>query len=159
MANRQKTIYVCTECGGETSNWAGKCPSCGAWNTLQEIILERGVSGRGSASARAARSTSPRRLDELEITEEIRFSTGISEFDRVLGGGAVLGSLVLVGGAPGIGKSTLLLQMCAEIARKASGSSSFAPIAFMFPEVSSTFWLRRISMRSWARSVNSSPRS
>ena len=114
MANRQKTVYVCAECGSETPNWAGKCPSCGAWNTLEEMRIEKGSTGR---SAAAARSAKPRRLEELEDTEEIRFSTGISEFDRVLGGGAVLGSLILVGGAPGIGKSTLLLQMCAVAGR------------------------------------------
>ena len=107
MANRQKTVYVCSECGGETPNWAGKCPSCGAWNTLEEMRIEKGSTGRSAATARTAK---PRRLEELDDTEEIRFSTGISEFDRVLGGGAVLGSLILVGGAPGIGKSTLLLQ-------------------------------------------------
>ena len=114
MANRQKTVYVCSECGSETPNWAGKCPSCGAWNTLEEIRIEKGSTGRSAAAARTAK---PRRLEELEDTEEIRFSTGISEFDRVLGGGAVLGSLILVGGAPGIGKSTLLLQMCAVAGR------------------------------------------
>ena len=114
MANKQKTIYVCSECGSETPNWAGKCPSCGAWNTLEEMRLEKGSTGR---SAAAVRSAKPRRLEELDDSEEIRFSTGISEFDRVLGGGAVLGSLILVGGAPGIGKSTLLLQMCAVAGR------------------------------------------
>ena len=111
MANRQKTVYCCTDCGYETANWAGKCPSCGAWNTLSEVRLDR--EGPGKTGGRARAASAPKRLEELELTEEIRFSTGISEFDRVLGGGAVVGSLVLVGGAPGIGKSTLLLQMCA----------------------------------------------
>lgn len=115
MANKQKTIYCCGDCGYETSNWAGRCPSCGAWNTLQEVKQDlrsskKGTSLRQTASARA------RRLTELDTSAEIRFKTGISEFDRVLGGGAVVGSLNLVGGAPGIGKSTLLLQMCGETA-------------------------------------------
>ena len=113
MANRQKTVYLCSECGCETPNWAGKCPSCGAWNTLAELRLGKDSAGRSSASARGAK---PKKLQELDTAEEVRFSTGISEFDRVLGGGAVLGSLILVGGAPGIGKSTLLLQMCAATA-------------------------------------------
>ena len=113
MANRQRTVYCCSECGYETGNWAGKCPSCGAWNTLTEVKLDRDSGGKMSGRSRAASAPAPKRLEELDITEEIRFSTGISEFDRVLGGGAVVGSLVLVGGAPGIGKSTLLLQMCA----------------------------------------------
>ena len=111
MPPKQKTIYCCSECGNETANWAGKCPSCGAWNTLTELKVE----SRGSKSGAYAknRSTSrPKKISELDMSAEIRFSTGIAEFDRVLGGGAVVGSLVLVGGAPGIGKSTLLLQMC-----------------------------------------------
>ncbi len=110
MASKQKTVFCCTECGAETSNWAGKCPSCGAWNTLQEMKLDS-RSNRGTVPA--SLRTRPKRLSELNSGAELRFSTGISEFDRVLGGGAVLGSLNLVGGAPGIGKSTLLLQMCA----------------------------------------------
>ena len=117
MANKQKTVYCCSECGNETPNWAGKCPSCGAWNTLSEVKLDaRGVK-RGS-SARSSYTQTARKLSELDTSEEIRFSTGISEFDRVLGGGAVAGSLILVGGAPGIGKSTLLLQMCGMTGRE-----------------------------------------
>lgn len=114
MANKQKTIYCCTECGNETSNWAGKCPACGAWNTLTEVKLDSGAR-RGKASGYSFSKQQPKKLKELDTSEEIRFSTGISELDRVLGGGAVTGSLVLVGGAPGIGKSTLLLQMCGSI--------------------------------------------
>ena len=104
-------VYCCSECGAETANWAGKCPSCGAWNTLQEFQLDspkrKASSGRLNLS-----QNSPRRLSDLDTREETRYVTGISELDRVLGGGAVRGSLVLVGGAPGIGKSTLLLQVC-----------------------------------------------
>ena len=113
MAIKQKTIYCCSECGNETSNWAGKCPNCGAWNTLQEVRLDAKTPRRGSANTRSASLPHPKRISELDSNAEIRFLTGISEFDRVLGGGAVVGSLNLVGGAPGIGKSTLLLQMCA----------------------------------------------
>lgn len=112
MANKQKTVYVCAECGNETPNWAGKCPSCGAWNTLTEMKLEARGAKRSAGAVRSYAAQRPRRLSELDTSEEIRFSTGVSEFDRVLGGGAVAGSLILVGGAPGIGKSTLLLQMC-----------------------------------------------
>lgn len=114
MANKQKTVYICSECGSETPNWAGKCPSCGAWNTLTELRLDKA----GSKVRDVSRAAKAKKLEELDSTEEIRFSMGISEFDRVLGGGAVCGSLVLVGGAPGIGKSTLLLQMCAACGRE-----------------------------------------
>ncbi len=109
---KSKTVYVCSDCGSETPNWAGRCPSCGAWNTLQELRLEIGKSARASAVRSYGSDTIPKRITELDTEQEIRFSTGISELDRVLGGGAVVGSLNLVGGAPGIGKSTLLLQMC-----------------------------------------------
>ena len=100
MAAKQKTIYCCTECGNETPNWAGKCPACGAWNTLTEVKLE--PAGAKNKAVRPGRDApAAKKISELDTTAEIRFSTGISEFDRVLGGGAVVGALVLVGGAPG----------------------------------------------------------
>lgn len=108
---REKIVYYCTECGNETPKWEGRCRVCGAWNTITEQ-----PSKKTTASASAGRSVGsikrPQRLKELSREEDIRFSTGMSELDRVLGGGAVRGSLVLFGGAPGIGKSTLLLQIC-----------------------------------------------
>ncbi len=111
MANKKKTVYVCSECGAETANWAGKCPSCGMWNTLKELDLGEKPARRGAPILKKE----PQKLSALGTEAETRFLTGIPEFDRVLGGGAVLGSLNLVGGAPGIGKSTLLLQMCATV--------------------------------------------
>ena len=107
---KAKTVFYCTECGNETLKWQGKCPSCGAWNT----IVEHKETGRSSAASTVA-GRMPERLSQMEAEEELRFSTGIGELDRVLGGGAVTGSLVLVGGAPGIGKSTLLLQFCGSL--------------------------------------------
>ena len=109
---KTRTVYCCTECGNETANWAGKCPSCGAWNSLKEIRTETGRKSSKNYTEHDNFSRAPKRIGELKTDSEIRFSTGISELDRVLGGGAVCGSLVLVGGSPGIGKSTLLLQMC-----------------------------------------------
>ena len=111
MPPKQKTIYCCSECGNETANWAGKCPSCGAWNTLTELKIDSRA-GRSNTYVKTRSTAKPKKISELDMSAEIRFSTGIAELDRVLGGGAVVGSLVLVGGAPGIGKSTLLLQMC-----------------------------------------------
>ena len=102
---KQKTMFYCTECGNETAKWAGKCPACGAWNTIveQPETPRTGTkAGRVSRSPLTTRRACP--VTELETDEEIRFPTGMGELDRVLGGGAVKGSLVLVGGAPGIGK-------------------------------------------------------
>ena len=111
-----KTTFYCTECGNEFPKWAGKCPACGAWNSIVERPAEE--KRRGSSAARrggSAASFGPRKakpITELTTAGELRFPTGMGELDRVLGGGAVKGSLVLVGGAPGIGKSTLMLQIC-----------------------------------------------
>ena len=108
---KAKTVFFCTSCGNETPKWQGRCPGCGAWNTLEEHIEKPAAVGRPK-SAPVGMSRAPQRLSQVDTDTEIRFSTGMGELDRVLGGGAVAGSLVLVGGAPGIGKSTLLLQIC-----------------------------------------------
>ncbi|MBE6979216.1 MAG: DNA repair protein RadA [Ruminococcaceae bacterium] len=108
---KAKTVFYCTACGNESPKWQGRCAACGAWNTMQEHIEKPVAAGKGR-SAPVGISRKPQRIHEVDCDSEIRFSTGIGELDRVLGGGAVAGSLVLVGGAPGIGKSTLLLQIC-----------------------------------------------
>jgi len=112
---KTKTMFYCTECGNETPKWAGKCPACGAWNTIVEQPENRAPKSgsRTGHAALTARRACP--VTDLQSDEEIRFPTGMGELDRVLGGGAVKGSLVLVGGAPGIGKSTLMLQICNQL--------------------------------------------
>ena len=115
---KQKTLFYCTSCGNETAKWAGKCPACGAWNTIVEQPEQPRTAGKIPPSRSAG---GPKRracpVTELRTDEEIRFPTGMGELDRVLGGGAVKGSLVLVGGAPGIGKSTLMLQICDQLCK------------------------------------------
>ncbi|MFI3250690.1 MAG: DNA repair protein RadA, partial [Eubacteriales bacterium] len=114
-------MFFCSDCGNETPKWHGKCPSCGAWNTLVEQPKESPVvPGKGRAPAVTGLGVAlnmPKAMVDVEATDEIRFQTGMGELDRVLGGGAVHGSLVLVGGAPGIGKSTLMLQICDHLCR------------------------------------------
>lgn len=114
---KAKTVFYCTACGNETAKWQGKCPACGAWNTIEEHIERSLPSGR-APRATVGNSKTPQKLCDVTTDREIRFSTGTQELDRVLGGGAVAGSLVLVGGAPGIGKSTLLLQICNRLCKE-----------------------------------------
>jgi len=109
---KTKTIYSCTECGGQSPKWQGQCPQCGAWNTLVEA-LAAGPATRFEAVAGTKSQVTP--LATVEAKESNRVASGIEEFDRVLGGGLVAGGVVLLGGDPGIGKSTLLLQACAAL--------------------------------------------
>lgn len=110
MALKTREVYVCRQCGYESAKWNGKCPSCGEWNTFEQQIINS-----QTASAKVATpvlTVSPQKIGDIDIDAEIRYKTGLTELDRVLGGGIVKGSLVLLGGDPGIGKSTLLLQIC-----------------------------------------------
>lgn len=118
---KQKTIFLCSDCGYESPKWYGKCPSCGAWNTLSEYKVKPETTTRGvlATDHRGTGQNKPTLLSDIDSATESRFQSGIGELDRVLGGGAVHGSFVLVGGEPGIGKSTLLLQMCQEMCRAA----------------------------------------
>ncbi|MDD6201082.1 MAG: DNA repair protein RadA [Firmicutes bacterium] len=114
---KAKSVFFCTACGNETPKWMGRCPACGAYNTMEEHIEKPVAAGKAKASPVGMRRRS-QPICQVESGDEIRFYTGMGELDRVLGGGAVVGSLVLVGGAPGIGKSTLLLQICNQLCRE-----------------------------------------
>ena len=106
--NQNKTMYVCSECGYDSSKWYGQCPSCRSWNTMEEIK----VSAASVSASKKGTELEAVSIDQIEITDEHRYLTGMKELDRVLGGGIVKGSMMLLGGDPGIGKSTLLLQIC-----------------------------------------------
>lgn len=121
MAKGKKSVFFCQNCGHEESKWLGQCPACGEWNTFVEERIDSGITKGSTASVRAARESVRAAqvvpLADVSADDEARSRTGIGELDRVLGGGIVPGSLVLVGGDPGIGKSTLLLQVCRQMAR------------------------------------------
>lgn len=112
---KAKSLYVCNECGYETPKWYGCCPGCGEWNTMEEVV-RTAVEQKTSKSA--VKSVSAQTIGEIDVDDEIRFKTGMQELDRVLGGGIVKGSLVLLSGDPGIGKSTILLQICEYLGKK-----------------------------------------
>ena len=116
MAKAPKTVFFCRECGYESVKWMGQCPACRNWNTFTEekMVTKRTASGPKTGGGRAV----PRRITEVEAETDKRTGTGISELDRVLGGGIVRGSMILIGGDPGIGKSTLLLQMCRNLSKE-----------------------------------------
>ena len=114
MAPKNKTAYVCSQCGYDSAKWFGQCPSCGEWNTMEEFSVSASAEKKRGFNADRSRAVA---IDEISETSEIRYDTGISEFNRVLGGGLVKGSLVLIGGDPGIGKSTILLQACKNLAQ------------------------------------------
>ena len=116
MAGKVKAVYVCSQCGHETQKWYGCCPGCGEWNTLTEEVRQTpSASKAASAGRQQARAAHAERLQEITAVGEHRYPTGLGELDRVLGGGLVKGSLVLVSGDPGIGKSTILLQICQKL--------------------------------------------
>lgn len=119
---KTKSVYVCTECGNDTPRWQGQCPSCREWNTMVEQIAQKGRSARVDKVGLAPGGAAPVRLRDVEGSEGQRWSSGLGEFDFVLGGGIVPGSVVLIGGEPGIGKSTILLQVAARL--QASGRST-----------------------------------
>ncbi len=135
MAKKQKTAFVCTECGADYPRWAGQCSACGEWNTVKEMQLGTSAARHRVSAGYAGSRSEVQLLSEVNVAQAERISTGLQEFDRVLGGGIVRGSVVLIGGAPGAGKSTILLQAIASIAQRrisvlyVSGEESLQQIA------------------------------
>ncbi len=117
---KKKTLYVCTACGHQHARWQGSCSACGQWNTLQEEVTEVFKKGEQKKVESLARGGSAVKLEDINFENQDRINTGISELDQVLGGGLVPGAMVLIGGEPGIGKSTLLLQLCKSLAQSKS---------------------------------------
>ena len=113
MAKEKKTVYFCQNCGYESGKWMGQCPGCRQWNTFVEEVVS--IKQGAQSGSRVRGAAAPVSLREISLDENSRMKTGIGELDRVLGGGIVPGSLTLVGGDPGIGKSTLLLQVCKQL--------------------------------------------
>lgn len=114
MSPKSKAVFVCSECGAESPKWYGRCPNCGAWNTLEELEMDI----RTADAAYSGKPLSSKKLTDIETDDQFRYHTGSAELDRVLGGGIVRGGLMLIGGDPGIGKSTLLLQICSHLGEK-----------------------------------------
>lgn len=140
MPKKPATVFFCNSCGYESSKWMGQCPGCHSWNTFVEETVKRssGKSGGGTSLAHDRSDNKPVRLSNIELSEDDKINTHIEELDRVLGGGIVQGSLVLVGGDPGIGKSTLLLQVCGRLAE------DNVPVLYISGEES----LKQIKMRA-----------
>ena len=117
---KAKTAYVCNDCGADYFKWQGRCDSCGAWNTLSEVRLGATPSRGGDARSKgyAGVTSEVKVLADIDLAAVPRFTTGVVEFDRVLGGGLVPGSAILIGGHPGAGKSTLLLQTLCKLAQQ-----------------------------------------
>ena len=115
---KKKTVYVCQDCGYDTPKWLGKCPGCGAWNTMTEEIVACDSSEKGGLRLGLSDAQKPQSISEIRVEDLPRFATGSAELDRVLGGGAIPGSMVLIVGDPGVGKSSLTLKVCANVAEQ-----------------------------------------
>ena len=149
MAKAKKTVFFCQSCGYESAKWSGQCPACHEWNTFVEEVLDDGRrSGKRDNTA-----TRPVPLSEITSSQDQRIGTGMEELDRVLGGGIVTGSLVLVGGDPGIGKSTLLLQVCQKLSERhiqvlyVSGEESLQQIKIRADRIGPFTMICRFSVR------------